>query len=262
MTEPDLEAVSRFPRGLFQPEGGFRFAADALLLAAFGLEHGVDGRLLDLGCGCGVVGLACLLGPGGPEVAVGLDIAPEQAEAANLNAGRLGLAERYRALSLDLRDIRREPGIAPESFDAVVANPPYRPEGRGRSSPSPERNRALFEVCGGLREFALAGSFALRNKGAMSVIHLAERLPFVLDCLTSAGLEPKRLRPVHSRADRQAGLILVRAVKNGGPGLVLDPPLVLYGPGPGLSAQVLDYCSYLGCNRRDSDSDVPASRPS
>ena len=54
-----FEARSYFPRGLLQPPGSYRFAADSLPLAAFpGL--GENGKLLDIGTGCGVVALAAL----------------------------------------------------------------------------------------------------------------------------------------------------------------------------------------------------------
>jgi len=53
-------------------------------------------------------------------------------------------------------------------------------------------------------------------------------------------LEPKRLRMVHSREGEEARLILVEGRKNGKPGLVVEPPLVVYaGEGRAYSAEVL-----------------------
>ncbi len=55
-------ARTLFPSGLFQPEGSFRFSADALHLARFALTA-LNGKesVADLGAGCGIVGLALLL---------------------------------------------------------------------------------------------------------------------------------------------------------------------------------------------------------
>ena len=60
---PHAEARRAFPAGLEQPEGSFRFSVDALLLAAFAASRTADVtiRFIDLGTGCGVVGLAYLL---------------------------------------------------------------------------------------------------------------------------------------------------------------------------------------------------------
>ena len=52
-----------FPAGLEQPEGSFRFSADALLLAKFTAGQALpeNAVLAELGTGCGVVSLAVLL---------------------------------------------------------------------------------------------------------------------------------------------------------------------------------------------------------
>jgi len=42
-------------------------------------------------------------------------------------------------------------------------------------------------------------------------------------------LEPKRMRPVYARAQSSATLVLVEAVKSGGSGLEILPPLVVHG---------------------------------
>ncbi|MEG2005461.1 MAG: hypothetical protein RR014_05430, partial [Bilophila sp.] len=102
---------ARFPRGLEQPEGSFRFSMDALLLAAFAAqeqgafaaeEQGAfatqekeDARpqttFADLGTGCGVVGLALLLRQKGH--GIGLDLDADLVLAAQRNAAHLGFSD-------------------------------------------------------------------------------------------------------------------------------------------------------------------------
>lgn len=93
-----------FPRGLRQPEGSFRFSADALLLASFlALPPGREaGNIADLGTGCGVAALAMLLRHPLAK-AVGLERQGPLAAAAAENARVLGLHERMRVLEGDLR---------------------------------------------------------------------------------------------------------------------------------------------------------------
>jgi tRNA1(Val) A37 N6-methylase TrmN6 len=141
-------------------------------------------------------------------------------------------------------------GLAPESADLVVANPPYRRPDQGRL-PAADRARALFEGLGRLEDFLDAATFLVRNRGRVVLVHLAERLAEVLAALASRRLEPKRLRLVHSRLDGEARLLLVEAVKNGAPGMVVEPPLILYdgrGAATALTAEALDFCPRLACN--------------
>ncbi|MEG6504097.1 tRNA1(Val) (adenine(37)-N6)-methyltransferase [Nitratidesulfovibrio sp. 1201_IL3209] len=263
--EAALQARARFPRGLVQPDGSFRFSVDALLLAAFAGEalagtkkrmthagggnaaapettdmpgapgHGKPVAFADLGAGCGVVGLALLLAH--PRLTgTGIDIDEELADAARRNAARLGLTERFRVLRADLA----APGDAasPEapafdalppagSMDLVAANPPYRLPGSGRLSPSRQRTRALFETHGTLPAFAEAAARLLRAGGRSCWVYGPDRLPDLLLALRATGQEPKRLRCVHSRAHGPATLVLVEARRAGRPGLVVEPPLIL-----------------------------------
>jgi hypothetical protein len=118
---PHDDARTLFPRGLIQPRDGFRFGSDALLLASFAAT--VPGRrVLDLGTGSGPAGLGLLLARDDADTTVlGLDIAPDMTQAAKANAARLGLAERFAARCLDVRDIRADADTAAESFDLVLA---------------------------------------------------------------------------------------------------------------------------------------------
>ncbi|MEX0426688.1 class I SAM-dependent methyltransferase [Nocardioides sp. DS6] len=81
-------------------------------------EPPAGGRILDLGCGYGVIGLACALSAPSAEV-TGVDVNERAVLLANENAARLGVAGRYRALT---------PGQVPSepSYDEIWSNPPIR----------------------------------------------------------------------------------------------------------------------------------------
>lgn len=251
---PDQETARRlFPRGLVQPEGGFRFGADALLLARF--AAGIPGRrVLDCGTGCGPVGLGLLLSDTQPEQrqVLGLDKDPDMVAAANRNASLLGLDAAFTARLLDVRELVGHPEIiAPQSIDLVVANPPYRHPGSGRRPDSPGRDAARFETDGGLTAFAAAAAHVLVHKGRFACVHLAERLAHVMAELSANHLEVKRILPICPRREAPARQLLVLARKNGRPGLCLEPPLALYegeGPQTRLSDAAVRYCPFLGCN--------------
>lgn len=244
-------ARQAFPRGLAQPEGGFRFGADALLLACY--AAGLPGtRVLDCGTGCGPAGLGLLLARNDAATTVlGLDMDPDMVAAATANAARLGLAERFVARRLDLRDLRQDADLAAESFDLVLANPPYRHPASGRRPTDAGRDAARFETDGGLAAFAAAAAYAVKNQGLFACVYLAERLGHLMAVCAANRLEIKRLSPVAPRAGAPAGQILTLARKNARPGLRLDAPLALYeghGHATRLTEAALAFCPFLACN--------------
>lgn len=248
MNSPVAElARERFPRGLSQPGSGFRFSMDALLLSAFAGRGRVRGRVLDLGTGCGVVGLGLALDH--PDFfCLGLDADAAMLGHARENARRLGLAERFAPFCADVRD---QACLAPESMDLVLCNPPYRDPGSGRLCPDEGRTAARFEGRAGLADFVRAAAFAVRNRKFCAFIHLAERVDELLAFMWDARLRPKDLLFVHRSPDSPARLVLVRALKNGGPGLAVWPPLFLHegqGEGTRLTPRVLEFCPRLACN--------------
>lgn len=81
-------------------------------------EPPAGGRILDLGCGYGVIGLACALAA--PEAAVtAVDVNQRALLLANENAAALGVTQRFRAVPPE--------EVAPDAtFDEIWSNPPIR----------------------------------------------------------------------------------------------------------------------------------------
>ncbi len=76
------------------------------------------GRLLDLGCGYGVIGLACALAAPAATV-TGVDVNQRAVLLANENAAPLGIADRYAASTPEQVD----PSV---TYDEIWSNPPIR----------------------------------------------------------------------------------------------------------------------------------------
>ncbi len=242
----DSEAVfarrDAFPCSMVQAEGGYRFSLDSLLLACFarpGRRHvGVD-----LGCGCGVVGLGMLLRQPGLSL-TGVDVAPANVNAARVNAIQLHFADRFVACQGDVAQWRPERVV-----DFVVANPPYRQLGRGKVSQGEARATARFEGRGSFARFARCAAVALKTRGKFTFVHLPERLPELMNALADNGLAPKRMRMVHGRPDEEARMVLMESVKAGGMGLRVEPPLILHqgrGDRTRLTGQAREFCPFLG----------------
>ena len=111
---------------LRQPLRGHRVGHDAILLAA-ATAAGAGEHAVDLGAGVGAAGLAVARRVDGLAVTL-VEIDPALAALAHENAARNGLAERVRAVCLDVAAPAAAfaaAGLASGAADQVLINPPF-----------------------------------------------------------------------------------------------------------------------------------------
>jgi len=209
---------------IIQAKRGYRFSLDPVLLCAFARVFTGE-RVADLGTGSGVVPLL-LAGRTGAEKIVGVELQPALADRARRSVLLNRLEGKIDILEEDLRLLKKS--LAPQSFDVVVANPPFRPPGAGRRAPVDERAAARHELAGSLFDFLRAAAYLLNNGGRFYIVFLAERLAELLAGMREQRLEPKRLRCVHSRGGEKGNLVLVEGRLGGRAGLAVEPPLFVY----------------------------------
>lgn len=213
-----------------QPVKGLRAGLDALLLAqAVPIVAGADLSLLDAGAGSGVVGIAVAATVPGVHVTA-LDIDPELTALSLENAALNGIAGRFRAVTADLAGRLHDLaalGVGKESFDVVVANPPFRRQGEGRPSPEPRRERADVMPAGGLELWMRALAGLARPGGRLVLIHRADAVGEILPALAGR-FGAIALQPVYPRAGTAATRVLVGGIKGSRAPLRLLPGLVLH----------------------------------
>lgn len=251
---PDETLDQWGPEGLqiLQKKTGYRFSLDTLLLADFIRLRPAD-RVLDLGTGCGILPLLLV-----SRVPRGHWFALEvQAGLLDLAARNLRLNAREDRICLLRGDMRTVPALFREAaFDAVITNPPYRALETGRVNPREEKALARHEILIDLPQLLGGVRHALKDKGRFFLIYPARRLAGLLGEARGAGLEPKRIRLVHSFPESEGVWVLLEALKNGGEELTVLPPLTVY-EGPGVYSPAVQ--RILG--RRNADS-FPATSAS
>ena len=224
---------------LAQPRRGHRVGSDAVLLAAAANLAG--GRLIDVGAGVGAVGLA-ILGRSACGVADLVEIDPILAQIAAENASRNGLGSRVRVAEADIFDapVRRMGGLADESADLVVTNPPFFEPGAVRVSPDAGKARAhvFAGEAGGapLAKWIRACLALLKSGGQFALIHRPDALAAILAAAENR-LGAIALLPIHPRAGASAHRLLVSGVKGSRTPLRVAPALVVHQADGRLTAE-------------------------
>ena len=194
--------------------GTFPLSTDSILLADF-VKLPKQANVLDLGAGCGTLGLLLCAKDAGCSV-TGIELNEAAHAAALENIACNGLEARLFSICDDLRIIPQR--FPSGSYTCCVSNPPYYTGGPA-SKTAPQARRD--DNCT-VRELFSAVAWAIRYGGDFYLVHKPERLAEICACASEAGLEPKRLRLVRHDPDSQVSLILLQCRKGGKPGLLWE----------------------------------------
>ena len=230
---------------IVQPAAGYRFSIDSILLANFARPRKQD-RVLELGCGCGVIA-ATIAMMHQPRAIVGIELQRDLAECAQRNAAINNL-DTMTVIRADLRN-RKIAGLEPDSFAYVVANPPYSALRHGRESPNASRRIARGGDGASLRDFIAAASRFTTGNGKVAMIFTATRTAELIAELKAKAFEPKRIRFVHPYAHEPASTVMIEARKGAGIEAQVEPPLIVWERAGVYSAEAR---AILNCEAADA----------
>lgn len=209
--------------GVCQPKTGYRFSVDAVLLGRW-VRYKKNARVLDLGCGSGVIALMLAYLYHDMRV-TGVEIQSVLAHFAAQNAVTNNLAN-LKIIQGDARAIKPDDLGAP--FDIIVSNPPYFKHRSGKINLDNGEALARHEINLNLKQLAQTARSLLTTRGKFYVIYPAVRLGELFYEFSAAKLTPKRLRCVHSREGEAACLVLVESSFQSNHGIKIEPPLYIY----------------------------------
>jgi tRNA1(Val) A37 N6-methylase TrmN6 len=217
MTEPAYElSEDAFLGGrlrLRQPKSGHRAGHDAMLLAAATPARPGD-RVVDFGAGVGAAGLAVARRVAGIKIVL-VEIDRRLAELARGNAASNAIEAEVIAIDVASRaEAFAAAGLAPDSIDVVLMNPPFNDSSRHRSSPDKSREIAHVADAATLESWIRAARRILKSGGALTLIWRADGLANVLAAL-DRGFGSLVILPIHGNAATPAIRVLIRAIKGG-----------------------------------------------
>lgn len=225
---------------ILQPKDGYRAGVDAVLLAAAApAEAGRGERVLDVGAGVGVVGLALARRVADVDVTL-VERDPGLVRLARSNIERNGLSGRVQAIEADVeRPLGEQPALAAlaGSFDHILANPPFHIEGRGTAAPDATKAASNAMAEASLVRWLRFLAAMARPSGTVTVIHKAEALPALL-AACEGRFGALEVLPIHARAGMPAIRVIVQGIKGSRAPPSLLPQLTLHGDDNGFRPEV------------------------
>lgn len=212
-------------RKIYQDSECFSFSLDSVMLANFATIRLRDKKIVDLGCGNGVIPLILSLRT--DKSIDGVEIQEQLVDMANRSVEFNGLSKQINIINCDMKDFVNESTF--EKFDLVTCNPPFfKTTDKNCLNYSIQKQIARHEVKITLSDVFCISKKLLKNNGNFAMVHRPERLLEIFDLFRIHGIEPKRLRFVYEKVSKPSTLVLIEGQKNGKPGLKIEQPFILY----------------------------------
>jgi tRNA1(Val) A37 N6-methylase TrmN6 len=209
---------------LYQPQEGYCYNSDSIFLYDFISRLNPKGNLLDVGAGCGVVGLLVAR----DFKKVKLEAVEKQkafVEYARHNARVNGID--YTLYEGDFLSLQTQ-----QKYDYIVSNPPFYPAGVQKSNNEMVYN-ARYNIHLPLEKFFKKVSQLLKPKSHFVFCYDATQLGDICSALEKVKMRLVDVQFVHPKQDRAASLVLVHA-RNGSKSMVkvLEPLIHFDGEKP------------------------------
>ncbi len=228
---------------IIQNRLGFCFGIDSVLLSDYAKDIKSGAEIIDIGTGTGIIGIL-LTGKTNNTHITGIEIQSEVADMARRSIKLNGIEDRFCIKNMNIKDIFKE--MQQNKIDAIVTNPPYMRENTGAKNIEKKKLISRCEVECTLEDIIKISYKLLKSNGEFYMVHRAERIVDILFYLRQYKLEPKKIRFVHSKVFKEPNLVLIKCVKDGGNGLKIDKPLIVYDENGKYTDEILEIYNKKG----------------
>jgi tRNA1(Val) A37 N6-methylase TrmN6 len=215
----------------YQPESGYCYNSDSLFLYNFISSFKPRGKMLDVGSGCGIIGLLCARDNENIE----LEAVEKQkifVEFSQINA-RVNKIN-YNLYECDFLDLSED-----EKYDYIVSNPPFYPDGVTKSENEILKN-ARYNSNLPLKYFFKKVSQLLNPHSHFIFCYDPSQFGEICNELANVKMKIVDVQFVHSKIDRVASLVMIHA-RNGSKSLmkVWEPFISFEGNNISQKAQLI-----------------------
>ncbi len=203
---------------LYQPTSGYCYNSDSIFLYDFIAQFKPKGKLLDVGCGVGIISLLLTR-----DFKTETHIIDKQQKMLN-----------YAVHNFALNSLKATPYLgdftalqSEERFDFIVSNPPFY-DPRVTQSEDTHLNIARYAHHLPIEQFIRRVKTFLRPKGWFIFCYDAKQIDLLMHCLKEHGINPEKVRFVHSKIERESKLVMIAARNNSKSMTQVLPPLVVF----------------------------------
>lgn len=217
---------------IIQRKDMFIFSLDTVLLANFCTLNKDTNLIYDFGTNNAAIPL--LLSTRTTAKMIGIEVQKEAVEIANKNIVMNNLLDQITIIHKDLKELENN-----IKANLIVCNPPFfKVDSRSNINETPFLQIARHEVSITLEEIIEKASKLLENKGRFAIVHRPDRLIDIINLMQKYSIEPKRLRMIYPKFNKDAHTVLVEGIFKGKPGLTIEPPLYAHNEDGSYSDEV------------------------
>ena len=209
---------------IYQDNDFFSFSLDSIVLANYSTVRLRDKKILDFCTGNGIVPI--IVSRRTKSNIFGVEIQDKLVDLAKKSISYNNLNDR---ISIICDDVKNFSNANLNCFDLVLCNPPYfKVHDNSSLNLSYEKKVARHEVCINLTEICECAKKVLKDNGSFSIVYRSDRLIELIDEFRKHGIEPKKVKFVYEKVDKNANLVLLQGQKCGKVGLTIEKPLIMY----------------------------------
>lgn len=155
------------PINLYQPKSGYRYSADALLLAKF-IETKPHSVWIDLGTGCSIIPIAVAMNKEYLHC-YAIEIQSDLCFYAYKNIEKFNLSNKISIIESDIRELAYF--FPPNSADFITTNPPYGVPLKRRINANHSKAIARYELFININDLLNVTSYLLKQNGFLYIIY-------------------------------------------------------------------------------------------
>ena len=225
---------------LYQPKKGYRFGTDAIMLAA-SVAPFYGARIADFGAGAGAVSIALSHFLQGAHITA-IEKEPDMAACLDHNIALNSMQDRVRVMQDDITNLSP---VLQNSFDCVVANPPFH-HASGTRSANHRRALAHQGDTANLDDWVTSALSVLKPKGRLVMIIRSDRTDEVMRSLHAQGAGGVALQPLWPYSSSPAIRVIITAQKDTKAPFAILQGLVLHHPDGALTTRASQILSGEG----------------
>lgn len=205
---------------IIQRKDMFNFSLDTVLLANFCTINKDVKRIIDFGTNNAAIPL--LLSRRTDKKIIGIEIQKEAVDIANKNIILNDLEHQIDVIHQDIYDFIKDSS----KVQLIVCNPPFfKVDEDSNLNENKYLQIARHEIKIDLEGIIASAAKILDNKGRFAMVHRPDRMIEILNLMQKYDIEPKRIRFVYPKTNKESHVLLVEGMYKGRKGIKIEPPL-------------------------------------